>query len=81
MPYQLYHLVAFLVSASVVLWSTPIVRKIGLKSGRVDLPGDRKVHQRPMVRLGGVSIFAGTIIVEKPPIRGQQAPEMRASFI
>jgi UDP-GlcNAc:undecaprenyl-phosphate/decaprenyl-phosphate GlcNAc-1-phosphate transferase len=62
MPYQLYHLVAFLVSASVVLWSTPIVRKIGLKSGRVDLPGDRKVHQRPMVRLGGVSIFAGTII-------------------
>lgn len=62
MPPLLYHLVAFLVSALVVLWSTPIVRKIGLKSGRVDLPGERKVHQRPMVRLGGVSIFAGTVI-------------------
>ena len=62
MPYQyLYHILAFLVSASVVLWSTPIVKKIGLKSGRVDRPGERKVHKRPMVRLGGVSIFLGTL--------------------
>jgi UDP-GlcNAc:undecaprenyl-phosphate/decaprenyl-phosphate GlcNAc-1-phosphate transferase len=56
-----YHLVAFLVSACVVLWSTPIVRKIGLKSGYVDLPDPRKVHIKPMVRLGGVSIFIGNI--------------------
>jgi UDP-N-acetylmuramyl pentapeptide phosphotransferase/UDP-N-acetylglucosamine-1-phosphate transferase len=62
MPHQyLYHVLAFLVSAIVVLWSTPIVKKIGLKSGRVDRPGERKVHQRPMVRLGGVSIFLGTL--------------------
>ncbi|MEO6861428.1 MAG: undecaprenyl/decaprenyl-phosphate alpha-N-acetylglucosaminyl 1-phosphate transferase, partial [Microcoleus sp.] len=46
MPHQyLYHVVAFLVSAIVVLWSTPIVKKIGLKSGRVDRPGERKVHK------------------------------------
>lgn len=62
MPYHLYHLLAFLVSTLVVLWSTPVVKTIGLKSGRVDQPGGRKVHQRPMVRLGGVSIFAGTVI-------------------
>ena len=62
MPDQLYHLLAFLVSAVVVIWSTPIVKTIGIKSGRVDRPGERKVHQRPMVRLGGVSIFAGTLI-------------------
>jgi UDP-GlcNAc:undecaprenyl-phosphate/decaprenyl-phosphate GlcNAc-1-phosphate transferase len=62
MPTQIYHLIAFLVSAVVVLWTTPDVRNIGIKSGRVDQPGGRKVHQRPMVRLGGVSIFAGTII-------------------
>lgn len=62
MPYQLYHLVAFLVSALVVLGTTPIVKKIGIKSGRVDLPGERKVHSKPMVRLGGVSIFLGTVI-------------------
>ena len=62
MPAQIYHLIAFLVAAVVVLWTIPDVRNIGIKSGRLDKPGDRKVHQRPMVRLGGVSIFTGTII-------------------
>ncbi|WP_017653895.1 glycosyltransferase family 4 protein [Fortiea contorta] len=61
MPPQIYHLISFLVAAVVVLWTTPDVKNIGIKSGRVDQPGGRKVHQRPMVRLGGVSIFAGTI--------------------
>lgn len=56
----LYHLIAFLVSAAVVLLTTPVVKAIGIKSGCVDQPGGRKVHQRPMVRLGGVAIFAGT---------------------
>ncbi|NET39696.1 MAG: undecaprenyl/decaprenyl-phosphate alpha-N-acetylglucosaminyl 1-phosphate transferase [Cyanothece sp. SIO1E1] len=62
MPFHLYHLIAFLISAAVVLCSTPIVKEIGLKSGRTDLPGGRKIHQRPMVRLGGVSIFLGTLV-------------------
>jgi UDP-GlcNAc:undecaprenyl-phosphate GlcNAc-1-phosphate transferase len=62
MPNHLYQLVAFLVSTLVVLWTTPIVKKIGLKSGRVDEPGGRKIHNRPMVRLGGVSIFLGALI-------------------
>jgi UDP-GlcNAc:undecaprenyl-phosphate/decaprenyl-phosphate GlcNAc-1-phosphate transferase len=62
MPDHLYHLVAFLVSTLVVLWSTPIVKRIGLKNGLVDPPGGRKIHKRPMVRLGGVSIFAGTVV-------------------
>ena len=62
MPALIYHVIAFLIAAVVVLWTTPDVRNIGIKSGRVDNPGERKVHQRPMVRLGGVSIFAGTVI-------------------
>ncbi|MGE5659399.1 MAG: glycosyltransferase family 4 protein [Actinomycetota bacterium] len=62
MPHHLYHLIAFGVSAFVVLWSTPVVKTLGLKSGYLDRPGERKVHQRPMVRLGGVSIFLGTLI-------------------
>jgi UDP-GlcNAc:undecaprenyl-phosphate GlcNAc-1-phosphate transferase len=60
MPFHLYHVAAFVISLVVVLITTPIVRRIGLKSGRVDLPGGRKVHSQPMVRLGGVSIFLGT---------------------
>ena len=62
MPFQLYHLLAFVISGAVVLVSTPIVRQIGLRSGRVDQPGGRKVHTQPMVRLGGISIFLGTLI-------------------
>ena len=61
-PAQLYHLIAFLVSALVVLASTPAIKQIALKSGWVDLPNERKVHQHPMVRLGGISIYAGTLI-------------------
>ncbi|KKJ00853.1 glycosyltransferase family 4 protein [Prochlorothrix hollandica] len=62
MPFQIYHLTAFVVSALVVLGTTPLVRRIGLKSGRVDLPNARKMHKAPMVRFGGVSIFLGNLI-------------------
>lgn len=62
MPSHLYHILAFSISAIVVLISTPVVKRVGLKSGRVDLPGGRKVHDRPMVRLGGVSIYLGALI-------------------
>ncbi|MEM8639090.1 MAG: MraY family glycosyltransferase [Cyanobacteria bacterium P01_G01_bin.54] len=57
----LYPLIAFLVSTTIVLWSTPVVKTIGLKSGHVDHPNERKVHRQPIVRLGGVSIFASTL--------------------
>jgi len=58
---DLYYLIAFLIAHTVVLWSTPLVRTVGLKSGYVDKPNERKVHERPMVRLGGVSIFVGAL--------------------
>lgn len=61
-PHHLYHLIAFLVSTAVVLLTTPIVKNIALKSGRIDRPGERKIHKQPMVRLGGVSIFLGTLV-------------------
>ncbi|HEY9699790.1 MAG TPA: MraY family glycosyltransferase [Trichocoleus sp.] len=62
MPPEFYHIAAFFISVVVVLLTTPIVKRIGLKSGYVDKPGGRKVHQSPMVRLGGVSIFLGTLV-------------------
>ena len=62
MPSHFFHLIAFAISAVVVLLVTPLIRSWGLRSGRVDLPGGRKVHDQPMVRLGGISIFLGTLI-------------------
>lgn len=56
------YLVAFLMAACVVLWTTPTVKAVGLRSGRIDKPNARKMHTRPMVRLGGVSIFLGYLV-------------------
>jgi UDP-GlcNAc:undecaprenyl-phosphate/decaprenyl-phosphate GlcNAc-1-phosphate transferase len=60
-PVQLYHLIAFLISVTVVLWTIPDVKTIGLKFGIVDRPNARKIHRDPVVRVGGVSIFIGTL--------------------
>jgi UDP-GlcNAc:undecaprenyl-phosphate GlcNAc-1-phosphate transferase len=60
-PVQLYHLIAFLISVTVVLWTIPDVKTIGLRLGIVDRPNARKIHQDPVVRVGGVSIFVGTL--------------------
>ncbi|MBT9312472.1 glycosyltransferase family 4 protein [Leptothoe kymatousa] len=57
-----YYLFAFAGAFSVVLASVPIVRGVAIHCGRVDLPCDRKVHEIPMVRLGGVAIFVGTMV-------------------
>ena len=62
LPAELYHFLAFAISLAFVWWSTPLVRKMGLKTGLVDRPDERKVHERPMVRLGGVAIFGGTML-------------------
>lgn len=57
-----YFLIAFTVSLLVVLLSIPIVKTIGFRYGYVDIPTERKVHQQPIVRLGGISICAATLI-------------------
>ncbi len=49
--------VAFGAATLTVLAITPAVRTIGLNKGWVDQPGERKIHDRPMVRTGGISIF------------------------
>lgn len=59
---ELYHLIAFLISVTVVLWTIPDVKTVGLKFGIVDRPNARKIHKDPVVRVGGVSIFAGTMV-------------------
>jgi len=57
-----YYLIAFFLSVAVVWWLTPLIKQIGLKAGYTDKPNERKMHQRPMVRLGGVAIFLGSVV-------------------
>jgi UDP-N-acetylmuramyl pentapeptide phosphotransferase/UDP-N-acetylglucosamine-1-phosphate transferase len=39
-----------------------VVKAVGIRSGQLDFPDERKIHQQPMVRLGGVSIFFGNLV-------------------
>lgn len=43
-----------------VTWSlTPLVRRLALRLGAVDIPGSRKVHHLPVPTMGGLAIFVG----------------------
>jgi len=45
-----------LVAAAATLAITPLVARLAVLVGAVDLPGDRKIHHEPIPRLGGVGV-------------------------
>lgn len=56
------YLIVLMVSFLVTLLVTPIVRRLALQAGIVDLPDQgRKAHREPVAYLGGVAVFAGLI--------------------
>ncbi len=57
-----YYLLVFIAAALIVFRTIPFVKATALKYQYTDLPAQRKVHQQPMVRLGGISICAGTLV-------------------
>ena len=40
----------------------PLVARYALKAGLFDAPGERKIHQKPVPRLGGIAIFVSFLI-------------------
>lgn len=55
-------LTVLLVSASFVVGSIPFVDQFARKYCMFDSPSARKMHKRPIARLGGISICFGTLI-------------------
>src|SRR5213083_2018929 len=53
---MLKYIVLFLISFCAALALTPLVRLLALRIGAVDRPGERKIHTRPVPRLGGVGV-------------------------
>jgi UDP-GlcNAc:undecaprenyl-phosphate GlcNAc-1-phosphate transferase len=52
------YLTLFILSLSLSLFLTPVVRRLATRMGFLDLPGDkRRVHVAPIPRVGGVAIF------------------------
>ncbi|MBR56726.1 MAG: undecaprenyl-phosphate alpha-N-acetylglucosaminyl 1-phosphate transferase [Myxococcales bacterium] len=50
------HIAAFLLALFVSAVLTPIVRRLAHKYTLYDMPGSRKIHLRPIPRLGGIAI-------------------------
>lgn len=56
-------LLPFIVSVVISLLTTPIIRKLSVKIGAVDIPKDnRRVHKHPIPLMGGVAIYISIII-------------------
>jgi UDP-GlcNAc:undecaprenyl-phosphate GlcNAc-1-phosphate transferase len=50
------------VALAIVVFLTPAVAGMARRLGAVDLPDERRVHQIPVPRLGGLAIFFGIIV-------------------
>ncbi len=60
---MLKYILPFLTSMAISLILTPLVRKLAIKIGAVDIPKDnRRVHKEPMPLIGGLAIFFAVII-------------------
>lgn len=53
------YLAILAISALAAFLFTPLVARLAVCWGAIDLPGGRKVHQKPMPRLGGLAVFIG----------------------
>jgi UDP-N-acetylmuramyl pentapeptide phosphotransferase/UDP-N-acetylglucosamine-1-phosphate transferase len=54
---MLKYLILFLIASVFSFLLTPLLRSFAIKVGAMDIPGERKVHEQPTPRLGGLSIF------------------------
>src|ERR1019366_2523120 len=61
-PNELDALYAFLVAAAVTALLTPVTMRIARAIGAIDQPRERGLSERPTPLLGGLAIFAGTLV-------------------
>ncbi len=57
----------------------PFVKKIALHVGALDIPNERKVHTKPMPRLGGLGIYSGFLLGYM--LFGEHTPAMNSILI
>lgn len=58
--HNIFFIVFITFLASVVL--VPIIKKVAEHVGAMDIPNERKVHTKPMPRLGGLAIFCAFLL-------------------
>jgi len=52
-----------LAAACIALCLTPVVSRIAVLAGAIDMPGERKIHSRPVPRLGGLAVLTAIAAV------------------
>ena len=56
------YILAFLIAVVVALAITPGVIFLAAKTGAMDAPDARKVHKKPIPRIGGLGIYAAFMV-------------------
>lgn len=56
------HIIGAIISYLLGVFIVPFVIAFSKKQGLVDVPNDRKIHKGPISRLGGVAIWASTML-------------------
>ena len=56
------YVLAFILAVGVALFITPVVIGLAKKTGALDKPDPRKVHKKPIPRIGGLAIFSAFVI-------------------
>lgn len=56
------HIIGMVISYLLGVFIVPLVIGISKKQGLVDVPNERKIHSKPISRLGGIAIWSSTIL-------------------
>jgi UDP-GlcNAc:undecaprenyl-phosphate GlcNAc-1-phosphate transferase len=52
-------LVVALIAVATALFTTPYVRRLALNVGMLDATGERRMHEQPKPRIGGIAVYLG----------------------
>lgn len=58
----LYSIKVIITTLLIAAFSIPVVKRIAIHINALDIPNERKVHQKPMPRLGGLGIFFAFLV-------------------
>jgi len=56
------HIIGAIISYLLGVFIVPLVIAYSKKQGLIDEPNERKIHKKPISRLGGIAIFASTML-------------------
>jgi UDP-GlcNAc:undecaprenyl-phosphate/decaprenyl-phosphate GlcNAc-1-phosphate transferase len=56
------YLIVFLVAAGTTFGLTPLVRRLAIRMGAIDLPSERKIHPVATPTMGGLAMWAGFVV-------------------